>query len=164
MSEFQLKDALLSLFLQAEAVQRGWLPGDPKEAYLAAVKESFRWLNVGRSRQNPALSDAVFEAWYEAQDQAGNPNVSWDDAPDPYKLLMFQKHLAMNTIAPLEAWTDYRRNGAYPVIPLSADPGRTSPVLPVRLPYPLADYFYNAENVREQGEINIFTDKIWWMP
>ncbi|MFT3705211.1 MAG: SusD/RagB family nutrient-binding outer membrane lipoprotein [Agriterribacter sp.] len=153
-----------SLFLQAEAVQRGWVAGDAKQAYIDAVKESFRWLNTGKDKNNLSLSDAMFTNWYHAEDSAANPNVSWESAPDKYKLLMFQKYLALNGIDAKEVWTDYRRNGAYPAIPLSAHPDRTATVLPIRLPYPENEYKVNSTNVNAQGEINIFTSKIWWMP
>ena len=153
-----------SLFLQAEAIQRRWIPGDAESAYKNAVKESFRWLNVGKNSTLPELSDAVFDEWYNDQAGSGNSNVSWAAALDKYKLLMFQKYLAFNGIEPFETWVDYRRNNAYPVIPLSADPGRTSNILPVRMPYQSLEYINNAENVKQQGTINIFTSRIWWMP
>jgi hypothetical protein len=153
-----------ALFLRAEAIYRGWLTGDAKQAYLDAVQESFRWLNTGGDKNDPSLSDAMFNNWYVAETNAANINVSWDHAPDKYKLLMFQKYLALNGINAKETWTDYRRNGAYPDIPLSASPDRTSQVLPVRLPYPSYEYQFNQANVSAQGTINIFTSKIWWMP
>lgn len=153
-----------SLFLQAEAIQRGWLPGSPEQAYKDAVKESFRWLNVGGDSNRPELSDAVFQTWYSQQVAANNPNVSWAAAPDKYKLLMFQKYMAFNGIEPFEAYVDYRRNNAYPDIPLSADPNRASNKMPVRSLYPANEYVNNAENVKAQGAINVFNSKIWWMP
>ncbi|OQP61122.1 hypothetical protein A3860_05230 [Niastella vici] len=153
-----------SLFLQAEAIQRGWLAGNAEEAYKNAVKESFRWLNVGGNSNMPSLSDAVFNTWYGEQVTVGNQNVSWSAAPDKYKVLMFQKYLAFNGIEPFEIYTDYRRNGAYPNIPLSFDPGRTSRTMPIRMPYPETEYTANRDNVNAQGVINIFTSKIWWMP
>ncbi|OQP61116.1 hypothetical protein A3860_05200 [Niastella vici] len=153
-----------SLFLQAEAIFRGWIPGDAKTAYQNAVRESFRWLNVGGNRNDLSLSNQVFTNWYNAQDAANNINVSWDDAPDKYKLLMFQKYIAMNGLNSQETWTDYRRNGGYSFIPLSDDPGRISSTLPVRFPYSASEYKINHANVTAQGEINVFTSKIWWMP
>ncbi len=137
------------------------MPGDAEEAYKAAVKESFRWLNVGGNSTLPELSDAVFEEWYDEQVVANNPNVSWAAAPDKYKLLMFQKYMVFNGIEPFEAWVDYRRNGQYPNILLSADPARVSDKMPVRLLYPQNEYMNNAENVKAQGEIDIFNSKIW---
>jgi hypothetical protein len=153
-----------SLFLQAEAIQRGWLPGNAEEAYKNAVKETFRWLNVGGNSNMPSLSDAAFDVWYNAQVTAGNQKVSWAAAPDKYKLLMFQKYIAFNGIEPFETYTDYRRNGAYPNIPLSYDPGRISSTMPIRMPYLETEYTANRDNVNAQGDINIFTSKIWWMP
>ena len=151
-----------SFFLQAEAIQRGWLPGDPEQAYLAAVKESFRWLNAGGNSTMPALSDAVFDTWYASE--SANTNVSWAAAPDKYKLLMYQKYMAFNGIEPLETWTDYRRNGRYPDLPASADPARVGNTIPNRLEYDANEYLVNAEHVNAQGKIDVFTGKIWWMP
>ncbi|WP_173003036.1 SusD/RagB family nutrient-binding outer membrane lipoprotein [Chitinophaga sp. SYP-B3965] len=153
-----------SKFLQAEAIQRGWLPGIAEEAYKDAVKESFRWLNAGGNATAPALSDAIFDTWYNAEVTAGNVNVSWAAAPDKYKLLMFQKYMAFNGIEPLESWTDYRRNGRYPDVPISIDPARVGNTLPFRLLYNSNEYIVNAANVNAVGPVNIFTSKIWWMP
>jgi hypothetical protein len=149
-----------SMFLQAEAIQRGWLPGDKETAFKNAVKESFRWLNVDKSR---SAADASFNTWYSLQDDANNMNVSYADASNKLNLIYYQKYIAMNGIDFLESWTDYRRNGAYPVLPLSVNPGRTSSVLPVRLQYPQREYDLNKESVTAVGTINVFTSKIWWM-
>jgi len=120
--------------------------------------------NVGGNTSTPQLSDAAFNNWYDAQVVAGKTNVSWAAAPDKYKLLMFQKYMAFNGIEPFEIYVDYRRNGAYPAIPLSYDPARIGNKLPVRALYPQAEYIKNKENVEAQGTIDIFTSKIWWMP
>ena len=153
-----------SYFLQAEAVQRGWWQGDAEEAYMNAVRESFRWLNVGGNTADPGLSDAVFDNWYSLQAAAGNPDVSWDAAPDKYKLIMIQKYHAFNGIEPMETWVDYRRNGRFPNIPVSLSPQRAGNTIPFRLLYDETEYQLNQENVLAQGQIDIFTSKIWWMP
>ncbi len=162
--DYWLMTSVESLFLQAEAVQYGWINGDPKVAYMEAIKESFRWLNAGGNNADISLSDNVFLNWYNQQDVADNPNVSWDDAPEKHKLLLYQKYIALNGIQPLETWTDYRRNGNYPAIPLSADAGRTANTIPLRLLYPKSEYDLNTKNVSAEGTINQFTSKIWWMP
>lgn len=156
--------AVESAFLQAEAIYRGWLPGDAQTAYKEAVKSSFRWLNAGKNTSIPSLSDAIFDTWYNAQANLSNVNVSWQAAPDKYKLIMFQKYMALNGIEPLEIWNDYRRNGRYPDLPVSADPSRLANVIPIRLVYPQDEYIVNKDNVNAQGPINMFTGKIWWMP
>ncbi|WP_295128912.1 SusD/RagB family nutrient-binding outer membrane lipoprotein [uncultured Chitinophaga sp.] len=152
-----------SLFLQAEAVQRGWLAGDAETAYKDAIKESFRWLNVGGNSTVPSLSDDKFNTWYIQETAAGNQSVSWTAAPDKYKLLMFQKYMAFNGIEPFETWVDYRRNG-YPNLPLSYDDARTADRMPIRAPYPYSEALLNKENLEAQGTIDPFTSKIWWMP
>lgn len=151
-----------SKFLQAEAIQRGWLLGNAETAYLDAVKESFRWLNAGGNSTVPEMSDAIFDTWYASQ--TANPRVNWAAAPDKYKLLMYQKYMAFNGIEPLETWTDYRRNNRFPDIPPSVSPQRIGNVIPFRLLYNKNEYIVNAKNVNAQGTIDIFTSKIWWMP
>lgn len=151
-----------SAFLQAEAIYRGWLPGDPETSYKAAVKESFRWLNVGGNSASPTLSDAVFDPWYASQ--ASNQNVNWAAAPDKYKLIMYQKYMALNGIDATETWTDYRRNGGFPNVPISVDPTRVGNTIPIRFVYTANEIITNADNINALGVINAFTSKIWWMP
>jgi hypothetical protein len=152
-----------SLFLQAEATQRGWLSGSADAAYQAAVKESFRWLNIGGSQ---AAADAAFNTWYSDRVTNLVANISYAAAPDKLKLIAYQKHLAMNGLSFLEIWTDYRRNGNYPVIPLSVNPGRTSSTIPYRLLYPQVEINLNTANVPSIGRNSgdQFSGKIWWMP
>ncbi len=150
-----------SLFLQAEAIQRGYLAGTPETAYKNAVQESFIWLNVGGSS---TLATAAFTDWYTKA--VGKPNIIYTAAPDKLKLLAYQKYLAILPLDGLEGWTDYRRNNAYPVIQLSQSVSRTSLLLPVRLLYTTAELSYNNANVPQAGRLSgsQFTDKIWWMP
>lgn len=149
-------------FLQAEAIQRGWLTGDPEQAYKTAVRESFRWLNMGGNTASPALSDAIFEQWYAAQ--INNAQVGWTAAPDKYKLLMLQKYIALNGIEPLETWVDYRRNSRFPDLPVTYDPARVGNTVPIRLVYTSDEIITNSANLQALGQINMFTGKIWWMP
>lgn len=157
-----LMTSIESKFLQAEAVQRGWISGDAETAYLDAVKESFRWLNAGGNSTVPAFSDDVFNSWYVTQ--TANPRVNWAAAPDKYKLLMYQKYMAFNGIEPIETWTDYRRNNRFPDIPASVSPQRVGNTIPFRLFYNQNEYLVNTKNVNAQGMLDIFTSKIWWMP
>jgi len=151
-----------SLFLQAEAINRGYLTGNAETAYKNAVTESFLWLNVGGASADTAK--ARFNTWYTAS--AGVPSVDWAAAPDKGKLIAYQKYLALAGVDALEQWTDYRRNGAYPAIQLSLNPGRTSPKLPVRLLYPQAELNYNLGNVPDKGRKagEQFSENVWWMP
>lgn len=141
-----------SLFLQAEAIQRGWLPGNARTAYENAVRESFIFLGI---------SDAVNKANdYLA---SGNAIVDWDQATTSdakIRLIATQKWIALTGINNLEAWTDYRRLGV-PNVPLSLFTGRLAKI-PVRLRYPQNEYNYNAANVAKENNPDPQSSGIFW--
>jgi hypothetical protein len=154
-----------SLFLQAEAIQRGFLTTSVTAdvALQNAIKESFIFLNIGGSA---AAATTSFTTWYASQ--ATNANVSYAAAGDKLQVIAYQKYVAMTGVDELEVWNDYRKFGAayYPFITLSLYPSRSSNILPVRLLYPTNELLYNSDNVpavgRKSGDQ--FTAKIWWMP
>ena len=140
-----------SLFMQAEAAQRGWITGDPKTLYQSAISESF--VNVGRTT-------AEATAYYN---QAGIRNVNWDASPNKIEAIITQKWASENGADPFEAWSDYRRLGLPATIPISLDPTVTTAQIPVRLFYPQSEQSTNGANVGAQGNISQFTSKIFWM-
>ncbi|MNL10293.1 hypothetical protein D3C87_1310900 [compost metagenome] len=77
---------------------------------------------------------------------------------------MIQKYHALNGIDAVETYVDYRRNGRFPNIPASLSPQRAGSTIPFRLLYDEQEYEFNQENVTAQGQIDVFTSKIWWMP
>jgi hypothetical protein len=141
-----------SLFLKAEAVARGWLPGNAQDAYEEAVLESFDWLGVA-------------DADTEAQNYLTTASADWANsgatADSKAKFIVAQKYIALTGINPLEAWSDWRRLGVPSNIPLSVNPARGSRTVPVRLIYPAAEYAVNAANVQAQGNIDAYS-KIFW--
>jgi hypothetical protein len=139
-----------SMFLQAEATQRGWLPGNAKTAYENAVKESFSWLGVP--------SAATVASTYLAEEDIAN----YDAATNKINLIVMQKYLALVGINNFEAWVDYRRVGVPSDLPLSLSPARGSNVIPSRLQYPAAEYSYNVANVTGEGSISSQTSKVFW--
>lgn len=140
-----------SLFLQAEAAQRGWLSGvDAEEAYRNAVRESFSWLGV------PNAVDVADE--YMDEQEIAN----WASADNKIELIINQKHLALPAINNFEAWVDYRRLGFPSDVPLTLDPSAGDLKVPVRLLYPQNEYSYNAKNVNAQGNIDAQTSRIFW--
>ncbi len=142
-----------SLFLQAEAIQRGALAGTAKAAYEAAVKESFAWLEVEDAEEE---ADAYLNSELK-------PFAVWDRNEDKLKLIMMQKYIAMCGINGLETWTDFRRVGVPAMADiLSVSPSRGSRVVPTRLIYPQEEYQYNAANATAEGTINPQTQKIFW--
>lgn len=143
-----------SMFLQAEAMQRGALSGDVKAAYEAAVTESFVWLKVANAKVEAT-------SYLTAATKAiGN----WD-APansDKLKLILTQKYIAMFGINGLESWTDYRRTGIPANLPLSILKSVGSNKIPLRLIYPMEEYQYNKENATKEGTILPQTQTIFW--
>ncbi|HEX7845209.1 MAG TPA: SusD/RagB family nutrient-binding outer membrane lipoprotein [Chitinophagaceae bacterium] len=143
-----------SMFLQAEAIQRGWLAGDAQAAYTSAVRESFVWLGVPAA----VLTADAYLA------QAGTV-MSWAAAATSaakINLIVLQKYIALAGINNFEAWVDYRRVGIPSTLPLSLSTSRGSRVIPFRLLYPQDEYNYNNANVNAQGDINAQVDKIFW--
>ncbi len=140
-----------SLFIQAEACVRGFIPGTAKTFYESAVTQSF------------ALIGATDAATYLAQ--AGKPLVNFDLAvttADKIKLIITQKWVANNGNAPLEIWTDYRRTGYPDFIHWSEDPAKAFATPPVRLLYPQYEISVNNDNLLKVGTIDPFTSKIFW--
>ncbi len=135
-----------SLFLQAEAAQRGWIAGAAKTFYEQAIAESFKYMEV------PAASFTT----YNAQN-----NVNLDQATDKIKRIIEQKWLALNSISSLEAWSDYRRLG-FPAIPNSLLASPTLSARPLRLMYPESEIQTNGSQVALQGNNDVTVSAVWW--
>jgi|WetSurMetagenome_2_1015567.scaffolds.fasta_scaffold01342_6 hypothetical protein len=146
MSDFE------ALFIQAEAAQRGFITGDAKALYESAVTQSILYMGGAQGTEADA-------ATYLAQAKA---NVSFDASPDKIKAIITQKWMALNGIAAMPIWDDYRRTGFPDFIHFSQDPARLSDTPPVRLLYPQYEINTNNDNVILQGTINQFTSKIFW--
>jgi len=100
-----------SLFLQAEAVQRGYLAGNASSLYQSAVSESFRIMGV--------TAPATAAATYTAQPDT---RVNFTSAPDKIQLIVLQAWAAYNMIDPIESWNNWRRLGVPADLPVSIYP------------------------------------------
>lgn len=138
-----------SLFLQAEAAQRGWITGNAKALYESAVTQSFKYMGLTSAAAGSYLSQFSAKA-------------NFDAAADKIELILTQKYLALNGIAPVEIWTDYRRSGFPSGLVFSVDPQRQKDFPPVRLLYPQDEINVNNANVLAVGTIDAFTSKIFW--
>jgi hypothetical protein len=147
-----------SMFLEAEAIARGWMDGDAKAAFEAAITESFVWLGV------PDAEAAA--AFYIANNEIANwANVESGTEDEKARFIAYQKYIALTCIDPREAWADERRLHFMPDDGfISVNPSRLSDELPLRLLYPQSEYTTNSENVLAEGTINQFTTKIFWQP
>lgn len=151
-------NAYESMFLQAEALARGWAINttyaSAQAAYTEGVRESFRWLNVGGSVSAANTAAAAYLAQADAR-------IAWPATQAAQiNVILWQKYFAFNGNNPLETWTDYRRIPAVP-IPLSVAP-HVGTGIPIRVQYSQDEYNYNAANVLAQGTINQFTSPIFW--
>ncbi|HET6253059.1 MAG TPA: SusD/RagB family nutrient-binding outer membrane lipoprotein [Puia sp.] len=154
--------AFESLFLQAEAAQRGYISGDPVALYQSAVTENFRLLNV----PNYAAAAAAYysQTTGSGLTQAEVNEVNISASTDPITTIISQKWASLIIYDPLESWCDWRRLGIPATLPVSVFPGTTATHIPYRLLYPTSEYKYNTANVNAEGTINPLTSKIFWMP
>lgn len=141
-----------SYFLQAEAIVRGYLPGNAQTAYEAGVTASFDYLG------------ATGASTYLKQN---NTNTNWTKVSGTaaqIALIIRQKWIAENGVLPMEAYADYRRLQLPADIPISISPYRNPPTaqVPVRFLYPTSEYNTNAANVNAQGTIDIYSSKVFW--
>lgn len=160
-----------SLFLQAEAIARGWMTGNAQTAYQNAVTESFNWLGV--------TNYTTTAASYLANSSIANWSNAGTTTTSQVSFIATQKYLSLCAVDALEAWSDYRRLNKYSpsIIPasvtsstgktyylLSVYPGRGSNPIPLRLLYPQSEYTTNAANTPIEITGDEFTSKIFWQP
>lgn len=143
-----------SLFLQAEAVQRGYLQGDANDLYKKAVEQSFSLLGVTDAM---TAADAYIS-------QPENNNVNYATSADKLKTLITQKWAACNSFDALESYSDWRRLKIPADLPVSDYPGNQAPHIPYRLLYPESESSYNSSVFAKEGNIDVFTSKIFWQP
>jgi len=141
-----------SLFLQAEAIARGYNLGNgltEATAIQAAVEQNYIYLG-----DNAADADTYLAA------NTTNPNVNYAASvaapatgnvdPTPgLQAIMTQKWIALNGINWFAAWTDYRRT-QFPlssVLGLSHAQTHVKNALPYRELYPQSEYDTNGKNV-----------------
>jgi SusD/RagB-like outer membrane lipoprotein len=143
-----------SLFLQAEAVQRGYINGNAQALYESAIIQNFAYLYKGN--QGDAAGDA---RKYISQDI---PDAGWIASPNKIEAIMTQKWIAMNGINWVESYTDYRRTG-YPtpnVLGISKAPAHVRPMIPTRFLYPESELKNNG------GHVPVLPDaqysKVFW--
>jgi hypothetical protein len=138
-----------SLFLQAEAVQRGIITGDAKALYESAVTQSILYMGGTSAAAATYLAQVL-------------QNVNFDASANKLKAILTQKWCALNGVNPMPIWTDYRRTGFPDFLHWTQDANRKNDTPPVRLLYPQTEISTNNDNVLAQGDINLFTSKIFW--
>lgn len=153
-----------ALFLQAEAAQKGLIPGSAKAFYEAAVTQSVIYEGT-KSSLDPSTYVPLTAA--NAADYLAQPLtlVGFDAASDKVKLIITQKWCALNGLSPMSIWTDWRRTGFPDFLHFSADINKKNASPPFRLFYPQTEVNTNPENVLLQGITttnDLFTKNIFW--
>ncbi len=138
-----------SLFIQAEAVERGYITGSGKALYNSAITQSCIYMGLTSATATTFLGSEKV-------------NANYDLAPSKINLILMQKWVSLNGIAPVEIWTDYRRTGIPSTLTFTQDPNKANATPPVRLLYPQREISVNNDNVVAVGAINAFTSKIFW--
>ncbi len=146
-----------SLFLQAEAAQRGWITGMSEPLYESAITQSYVYLYNGVSVYGPLNASGDATAYYTS----GINDVDWNASPNKLEAILTQKWAALNGINWVEAWTDFRRTGI-PTLPITSAPTHLEPQIPVRYLYPQVEINTNGVNVPKLGANAQFSAKIFW--
>ncbi|MEO6903569.1 MAG: SusD/RagB family nutrient-binding outer membrane lipoprotein [Bacteroidia bacterium] len=144
-----------SYFLQAEAVERGWMTGNAKKLYEDGISINYLFLDL------PIGNGSPYEAYI------ATPEVSYDLQADKFKAIYFQKWFAMCGIQNFEAWTEGRRTGYIAdnmgatladnkFFTLSLTAGANP--LPARMLYPNSEVTANGKFPGQQ----LLSTKVWW--
>jgi hypothetical protein len=126
------------LFLGAEAVTRGWIPGDAAALYREGIRASM---------QEYGVADAEITG-YLARSSTAFAGVN---------SILLQKWIALYLQGP-EAYNEVRRTGQ-PSLPLPKD--AVIDRLPARMPYPTTEGLYNP-NFAPYESVE-YTVPLWWM-
>lgn len=145
-----LFSAAQSLFMQAEAAQRGLLSGNASALYKQAVEASFNYLTVPNA---VAAADSYMST-------STNGMVNFSLSTNQLQTIMYQKWISECSLDGLEAYSDWRRTG----FPNIATPSfAVSAGIPARLLYPETEYTQNANNVNAQNQVaaDLYTPVFW---
>ena len=140
----KLISAAESYFLQAEAVARGWAPGNLDGLFEQGVRESFEALGI------PEEADEYLDEAPDAQlPGASEGNV---------RTIITQKYYAMNGFQGFEAWVEWRRTGFPDFLEASAASTLATGRMPLRLLYP------NNEITTNQNfpGTRLIYEPVWW--
>lgn len=137
-----------SLLLQAEAVERGFIPGNAQTLFNSAITASMSHLGATVGTYITDVN-AVNGKGYAA-------------SANKYEAIMYQKSIALNGTNGVEAWIEYTRTGFINNIPMPM--GSTSPTgkKPLRLMYPTSELASNSANVPSQSAADSFNIGPFW--
>lgn len=139
-----------SKFLQAEAVERGFLTGTAQTLFNEGVQASFTYLGATIGTYATQIESV--------------PNFGWAASTDKIRAILTQKWIALSGIHGVENYINYTRTG-FPVIPSSINGFNLQPTRPKRLIYPLSEYNANSGNVPVLTSAQVTTQgPFWYVP
>ncbi|OAB27661.1 Starch-binding associating with outer membrane [Flavobacterium fryxellicola] len=140
-----------SKFLQAEAVQRGFLTtGIAQTLFNEGIQASFTYLGA---------TIGTYAVQIEAV-----PGFGWTASTNKIQAILTQKWIALSGIHGVENYINYTRTG-FPVIPSSINGFNLQPTRPKRLIYPLSEYNANSGNVPVLTSAQVTTQgPFWYVP
>lgn len=140
-----------SLFLQAEAAQRGFIPGG------AAAAQAFFDAGVTASLSHLGAIAGTYVADVNSVSGKG-----YTASTNKIQAIMYQKSIALCNTNGVEAWIEYNRTGFINNIPMPM--GSTSPTgkKPLRLMYPTSELASNSANVPAQSVADVFNIGPFW--
>ncbi len=144
-----------SFFLQAEAVQRGYLAGDAKALFESGIRASFATLKV----PDPALPLPTAANSYIAASSGVN-TIGWNGSANKIEAIITQKWIANSCINGIESWIELTRTGFPSGLPLPLTTNST--IRPIRLLYPESEYSGNTNNVPNQSASDAFNSPVFW--
>lgn len=135
-----------SYFLQAEAVERGYLSGNAQTLFEQGITASFN--SLGASGASTYITNT-----------SNDVDLGYSGG-DALRAIITQKWIALTSVSGAELWIEYNRTGFPSNLPLPV--GATDPNIPVRLLYPASEHSGNSANVIPQSRNDAFSSKIFW--
>lgn len=140
-----------SYFLQAEAVQRGYMTGNAQTLFNMGITASFAFYSdysftdVAGAALNPSTYISAIDS---------KPGLGWTASSNKVNAIITQKYLALAQWSGVELYIDHMRTG-FPELPLPVGVTQTS--RPKRLIYPTSEYSSNGQNVPSVTLPELFT-------
>lgn len=153
-----------SLFLQAEAAQRGLISGDAAALYKAGIAASFNELNVSGLTSSSAAKAANDAAAASYESNALSNVINWDlavAAGNEIEAIITQKWIGLGFISGFEVWMDRVRTNFPSGVPIPQ--GARNSTFPSNLLYPQSELASNSANVPSQGDNAAFDRHTFWM-
>jgi hypothetical protein len=142
-------------FLRAEAIVKGWVSGDARQAYENGIYAACKQLELYPNAETISDND-VFDYLEEN-------GVAYEE-DDVIELINTQKWIAL-IFDGFEAYANYRRSG-YPDLSPGLFDGESDGEIPRRLRYPIDEKVNNTTNYNEAvsrlSNGDVITSRMWW--